>query len=96
MATDYDAPRRSAEAELETDSLEALKAADSNSNGMDEDGEIIEAFEPPSVDISGEELNVEVVPRREGEFTCGECFIVQDRKHLAYTENGVEICRDCA
>ena len=47
MATDYDAPRRGAEDELETDSLEGLKAAEPESNGMDDDGEIVEAFQPP-------------------------------------------------
>ena len=45
MATDYDAPRRGAEEELETDSLEGLKAAEPESNGMDDDGEIVEAFQ---------------------------------------------------
>ena len=41
MATDYDAPRRRAEDELETDSLEGLKAAENASNGIEEDGSII-------------------------------------------------------
>ena len=63
MATDYDAPRRRAEDELETDSLEGLKAAENASNGMDDDGEIVEPFDLPSVDLSGEELNVTVVPQ---------------------------------
>ena len=63
MATDYDAPRRRVEDELETDSLEGLKAAEGENNGMDDDGEIVEPFEPPTVDLTGEELNVTVVPR---------------------------------
>ena len=75
MATDYDAPRRRAEDELETDSLEGLKAAENASNGMDDDGEIVEPFDLPSVDLSGEELNVTVVPRREDDFTCSSCFL---------------------
>ena len=41
MATDYDAPRRGAEDELETDSLEGLKAAEPESNGMDDDLSLI-------------------------------------------------------
>ena len=97
MATDYDAPRRRAEDELETDSLEGLKAAEPNSNGMDEDGEIIEAFDPPTVEVSGEELNVEVVPRREDEFTCASCFLVQSNKRKSHVEDdGSVICLDCA
>ena len=96
MATDYDAPRRRAEDELETDSLEGPKAAESDNNGMDDDGEIVEAFQPPSVDLTGEELNVEVVPRQENEFTCGSCFLVQSNKRYSHEEDGQPICKDCA
>ena len=96
MATDYDAPRRSAEEEVETDSLEGLKAAETESNGMDEDGEIVEAFQPPQVDLSGEELNVEVVPRQKNEFTCASCFLVQSNKRFSHEDDGQPICRDCA
>lgn len=96
MATDYDAPRRRAEDEIETDSLEGLKAAESNSNGMDEDGEIVEAFEPPSVDLTGEELNVSVVPRQDDEFTCSFCFLVQKQSRKSHDEEGQPVCLDCA
>ena len=96
MATDYDAPRRSAEEEVETDSLEGLKAAETESNGMDEDGEIVEAFQPPQVDLSGEELNVEVVPRQKNECTCASCFLVQSNKRFSHEEDGQPICLDCA
>lgn len=96
MATDYDAPRRRVDDELETDSLEGLKAAESDNNGMDDDGEIIESFEPPSVDLSGEELNVTVIPRKENEFTCFSCFLVQSNKRKSHEENGHPICLDCA
>ncbi len=76
MATDYDAPRRRVEDELEADSLEGLKAAETDNNGMDDDGEIVEAFQPPTVDLTGEELNVTVIPRQEDEFTCSSCFLI--------------------
>lgn len=97
MATDYDAPRRGPNDELETDSLEGLKAAEAPTNGMDEDGEIVDAFDPPTVDISGEELNVEVVPRQENEFTCSSCFLVQKNNRIDHEEDdGSIICMDCA
>ena len=48
MATDYDAPRRRAEDEIETDSLEGLKAAENVTNDMDDDGEIVEPFDLPT------------------------------------------------
>ncbi|MFZ2292624.1 MAG: DUF4193 domain-containing protein [Corynebacterium casei] len=96
MATDYDAPRRRVEDELETDSLEGLKAAENDNNGMDDDGEIVEPFEPPTVDLTGEELNVTVIPRQENEFTCSSCFIVQSNKRHSHEEDGQPICLDCA
>ncbi len=96
MATDYDAPRRRVEDELETDSLEGLKAVET-ANDMDDDGEIVESFEIPNVDLSGEELNVDVVPRRENEFTCASCFLVQRNNRKSHTEpDGTDICLDCA
>lgn len=97
MATDYDAPRRRVEDELETDSLEGLKAAESHVSDVDDDGEIVESFELPALDLSGEELNVTVVPRREDEFTCGSCFLVQRRNRISHEEpDGTLICLDCA
>lgn len=96
MATDYDAPRRRAEDDIETDSLEGLKAAEADNNGMDDDGEIVEAFEPPSDDYTGEELNVTVVPRKENEFTCSYCFLVQSKNRFSHDEDGQPVCKDCA
>ncbi|AKK03306.1 DUF4193 domain-containing protein [Corynebacterium epidermidicanis] len=97
MATDYDAPRRRVEDELETDSLEGLKAAEHTVSDMDDDGDIVEPFDLPALDLSGEELNVTVVPRREDEFTCGSCFLVQRRNRISHEEpDGTLICLDCA
>lgn len=97
MATDYDAPRRRAEDEIETDSLEGLKAAENVTNDMDDDGEIVEPFDLPSIDVAGEELNVTVIPRRENEFTCSVCFLVQNNSRIDHTEpDGSIVCKDCA
>ncbi|RNE49292.1 DUF4193 domain-containing protein [Corynebacterium alimapuense] len=96
MATDYDAPRRRVEDEPETDSLEGLKAAENQNTGIDDDGEIVEPFDLPPVDLSGEELNVSVVPRRPDEFTCSICFLVQRNNRRSHTEaDGSEVCLDC-
>lgn len=97
MATDYDVPRRRADDELDADSLEGLKAAEAGTSAMDEDGEIVEPFEPPTVDLTGEELNVTVVPRQADEFTCSSCFLVQKMNRKSHTEpDGSVICLDCA
>lgn len=96
MATDYDAPRASAGDEIEADSLEGLKAAEAENSSIDEDGDIIDSFQPPTVDVSGEEISVTVVPRQSNEFTCSSCFIVQDKKRIAHTDpDGSAVCLDC-
>ena len=96
MATDYDAPRRRMDDEIEADSLEGLKAAEVAGSSMDDEGEIVDSFELPAQDLSGEELNVTVIPRQEDEFTCASCFLVQKNKRLAYVEDdGSKICLDC-
>lgn len=98
MATDYDAPRRRVEDELETDSLEGLKAAEARKSDMDDDGEIVDSFEIPAVEISGEGLEVKhVEPRRADEFTCSSCYLVQRNKFIDHVEDdGSVICKDCA
>ena len=96
MATDYDAPRRRIDDEIEADSLEGLKAAEVAGSSMDDEGEIVDSFELPAQDLSGEELNVTVIPRQEDEFTCSSCFLVHHRSRLASEKNGVMICTDCA
>lgn len=97
MATDYDAPRRRLEDdEITTDSLEGLNAAEVAGSSMDDEGEIVEPVEIPPQDLSGEELNVEVKPRQDDEFTCASCFLVQKKKRLAYTaDDGSKFCLDC-
>lgn len=98
MVTDYDAPRRGAD-ELETDSLEGLKAAEKENAAIDDndDGDIVEPYDLPDADLSGEELSVSVVPKQADEFTCGSCFLVQHRNRIGTVEpDGTIICQDCA
>ena len=95
MATDYDAPRRRMDDEIETDSLEGLKAAEVAGSSMDDDGEIVEPVEPPTQDLSGEELNVEVKPRQDDEFTCASCFLVRHRSQIAHEEGNLSYCIEC-
>lgn len=98
MATDYDAPRKN-EDEVNEDSLEELKTrrSDAGSNAVDEDeNEVAEDFELPGADLSNEELTVRVVPRQEDEFTCSECFLVHHTSQLAYEQDGLPVCTECA
>ncbi|MFL6076697.1 MAG: DUF4193 domain-containing protein [Mycobacteriales bacterium] len=97
MATDYDAPRR--DDDLGEDSLEELKArrADAQSAVVDVDeAEVVEGFELPGADLSGEELTVRVLPMQNDEFRCSSCFLVHHRSQLAGERNGMPVCRDCA
>ena len=63
---------------------------------MDDDGEIVEPVEPPTQDLSGEELNVEVKPRQEDEFTCVECFLVKHRTQIDHETAAGAVCVECA
>ncbi|WP_072341263.1 DUF4193 domain-containing protein [Actinomyces urinae] len=98
MATDYDAPRKNDD-DVSEDSLEELKSRrnDQGSNVVDEDeNEIAEDFELPGADLSNEELTVRVVPRQDDEFTCSECFLVHHTSQLAYEQDGLPVCTECA
>jgi hypothetical protein len=96
--TDYDAPRRPV-VELETDSLEELRArrASAQSPVVDVDEvDAAEGFELPGADLSDEELTVVVVPMQADEFRCSRCFLVHHRSQLAHQRNGQNICTECA
>lgn len=98
MATDYDAPRKQDE-ELKEDSLTQLNARNNNhqSSSVDEDEvEAAEGFELPGADLSNVELSVAVVPAQDDEFTCSHCFLVHHRSQLAYEEDGLPVCAECA
>lgn len=98
MAVDYDAPRTREGEELETDSLEGLQAQ-SNDNQIDDndDGEIVEPFDLPIADLASEELDIDVAPKKDNEFTCGSCFMVMHRSMIAIDNgDGFPICKDCA
>jgi hypothetical protein len=97
MATDYDAPR-TRDDEQGTESLDALK--DNRSAGraalLDvEEADTAEGHELPGADLSGEELQITVIPVQADEFTCASCFLVRHRAQKAREKNGLSYCSDC-
>jgi hypothetical protein len=98
-ATDYDAPRRSTIEDTETDSLDALRTARTDTQSPDVDldeNDVAEGLELPGADLSGEELTMVVVPKRADEFTCTCCFLVQHRSRIASPPDRPPLCTDCA
>lgn len=98
MATDYDTPRKTDEESLE-ESLEELKAkrAEVQSGKIDiDEEEEAENLELPGADLSGEELSVKVVPKKEDEFTCSRCFLVSHETNIAKGSGATAVCRECA
>ncbi len=96
MATDYDAPRPIPDA-VEEDSLEDLTARRADAAVADvESEEDADSFELPGADLSGEELTVRVIPKKNDEFTCTSCFLVHHRSQLAARNGADMLCRDCA
>src|ERR1044072_7535973 len=97
MATDYDTPRKTDD-DVDSDSLEELKARrnDKSTSAVDVDEfEAAEGLELPGADLSNEELAVRVLPKQQDEFTCMSCFLVHHRSQLAGEKSGQPICRDC-
>ena len=98
MTVDYDAPRR-APVEAEEQSLDELagRRSDASTATLDiDDADLVDAYELPGADLSGEELMVRVVPKQPDEFTCSNCFLVHHRSRLASGRNGQSICTECA
>jgi formylmethanofuran dehydrogenase subunit E len=97
MAADADDLRPDV-AEQNAKSLEELHAStrdDSKSHAVDVDEtEAAESFELPGADLSDVELAVEVIPEKQDEFTCMNCFLVHHRTQLA--DETKMVCRDCA
>ncbi|MBT1017979.1 DUF4193 family protein [Canibacter sp. lx-72] len=95
MATDYDAPRKSAEEEV--DSIDALKEsrASSRSHYIDADDSDNLGFELGGDDLSDFELDVVVLPQQDDEFTCTNCFLVRHQSQLAGEGEIGDICADC-
>ena len=96
--TDYDAPRRPV-VELETDSLEELRARRASAQSPVADVDEVDAaevFELPGADLSDEELTVVVVPMQADEFRCSRCFLVHHRSQLAHQRNGQDVCTECS
>jgi len=99
MATDYDAPRRSDDAD--EDSVEELQSrrADKGTSVIDVDvdePDHVDDFELPATDRSGLQLSVQVVPLQADEFTCSRCFLVHHRSQLTGQAGGQPVCSDCA
>jgi len=96
VATDYDTPRTADIEDASEQSLEALKAR--RADAAADLGDDVDPFETelglPGADLSGEELNVRVLPRQADEFTCTSCYLVHHRSQLV--DERRMICRDCA
>jgi hypothetical protein len=87
MATDYDAraeARRTLLPSLWRGCMHPTRAATAQPSSIDMDeSDTAEGIELPGADLSGEELNIVVVPIRADEFTYGSCFLVHHRSQLA-------------
>lgn len=97
MTVDYDAPRRApADADESLDEL-AVRRNDATTSVLDiDETDVVESYELPGADLSGEEFVVRVIPKQADEFTCSSCFLVHHRSRRARGRNGESICTECA
>jgi hypothetical protein len=94
--TDYDAPRGHV-TDVDSDSIEELKARRTTTDAyVDIDEDSVDGFDLPGVELADEELSVTVVPMRGDEFRCSRCFLVHHRSQRVATNDGADICRECA
>ena len=97
MATDYDAPRSSDDAD--EDSVDELQSrrVDKGTSVIDVDEpDHVDDFELPGADLSGLQLSVQVVPLQTDEFTCSRCFLVHHHSQMAAQAGGQPVCSECA
>jgi hypothetical protein len=93
--TDYDAPRVKPEEQEKDEALEEARAKVApKGDKVDDEPNLDESFTLPGADLSGVELEVEVVPQQSDEFTCVSCFLVRHRSQLA--AGSTDRCVDCA
>ncbi|QTG80479.1 DUF4193 domain-containing protein [Arthrobacter crystallopoietes] len=98
MATDYDEVRADVK-ESQEKSLEALQSANAPSARsvtleLDEaDG--LDGAGVPGGEFIAEELNVQVIPQADDEFTCYSCFLVRHRSQIARQQGTHAYCKDC-
>jgi len=94
---DYDAPRNS---DLEDAKVPPLDLAPARAEGladdMDDDGLVLTSLLGlRGADLSGEELTVQVIPKRSDEFTCTVCYLVLHRSRRFGADGGRAVCVDC-
>jgi hypothetical protein len=98
VATDYDEVRADVK-ESQDKSLQAVRSA----NAPGARSVVLELDEADGLDGAGvpggefiaEELNVQVIPQAEDEFTCYSCFLVRHRSQLARQQGSHAYCSDC-
>ncbi len=98
MATDYDEVRPDVK-ESQEKSLGAVQSA----NAPGARSVTLELDEADGLDGAGvpggefimEELNVQVIPQADDEFTCYSCFLVRHRSQVARQQGTHAYCADC-
>lgn len=98
MAADYDAPRKTDDDD-DTDSIEALKerSVPTGSSAIDiEELDSGDGFELAGGDLSGDGLDVVVLPPQSDEFVCVECFLVKHHAQQHHETTTGTVCAECA
>jgi hypothetical protein len=94
---DYDERKGSDEA-TEEEVVSEIESAIEYAPKIDEDeSDLADAYQLSDDDTSHEELDVEVVPKSEDEFTCSVCHLLLKNTMLAKHGQSatVDICVDC-
>lgn len=101
MSTDYDAPRRPAGSEEQTEApadIAKLTTARQTQTPDAADAVVVEAGSPAWLDTVGddEDLTAPIVPAQLDEFMCTRCFMLLHHNRRAPGNRRAAICVDCA
>lgn len=95
MTTDFDTPRTRPD-EAADDTLLTLNVRSQQGAVIDlDETDLADSYELPGGDLSGEELQLEILPAQADEFTCSSCFLVRHRSQMAREKGELKFCRDC-
>lgn len=97
MSVDYDAPRVSPGDESASALTELAQHTSNRSEALMDVAEtdLADGFDLPGAEPSAEELQLQIIPIQQDEFTCMSCFLVHHRSQLAREKDGKKYCREC-
>jgi hypothetical protein len=92
MSSNYDKPKIVENAD--SVDLNEMKEASLSNKGLTDDLPLPSAL-AANDEATAPEVDIDVIPPQEDEFTCSECFLVKHISQLGETTKDMPICKEC-